>query len=236
MDFYGGYKYTSGDFTWDLGTIYYRYPGSEYTGLATAAGGTTSATIEEWEIYAGVAWKWLSAKYYYGLTDYFGYTEDVVAALCNPDSRLARRSRATATPTARAISPQARAMPAGSKLTIAGAIGYTWVPHYEELDYLDYRLGLTYAVRGWLVGAARGRVRRRRGLLVRRPERRRRRQGDRRAHARALARQELLTEPRPAPAVRPGELRGVPAVSYLKNCVPVSGTELEILQVTSRKR
>jgi uncharacterized protein (TIGR02001 family) len=64
-DFYGGYKANFGDsdFFYDLGTIYYYYPGKKYDGVYSA---------DTWELYAGVGWKWASAKFSYNLKDYFG--------------------------------------------------------------------------------------------------------------------------------------------------------------------
>jgi hypothetical protein len=153
MDFYGGYTFATGDVTWDLGTIYYYYPGSEYTGLSTASGGTSSATIKEWEISAGATWKWLSAKYYYGLTDYFGYTEDVVAALCNPRTACTPLTRNGDTEGTQYLTVSAsHAM--SPKLTLSAAVGYTCVASYDTLDYLEYRLGVAYAIGGWSLGAA----------------------------------------------------------------------------------
>jgi uncharacterized protein (TIGR02001 family) len=60
MDFYGGWKPTFGDFTFDLGTLYYWYPGDAVPGAPKA---------NTWEVYAGVGWKWLTAKYSYSLDD-----------------------------------------------------------------------------------------------------------------------------------------------------------------------
>lgn len=64
-DFYGGYKASIGDSDWsyDLGTLYYNYPGKRYEGIVSA---------DTWELYAGIGWKWLSAKASYSLKDYFG--------------------------------------------------------------------------------------------------------------------------------------------------------------------
>ena len=64
-DFYGGYKSTIGDsdFTYDVGTLYYYYPGSRNSGYYNA---------DTWEIYGGIGWKWASAKFSYNLKDYFG--------------------------------------------------------------------------------------------------------------------------------------------------------------------
>jgi uncharacterized protein (TIGR02001 family) len=77
-DFYGGYKWSlPQDITLDLGTRYYWYPGDISTpyNVATAAamaprpfGGAPKA--DTWEIYAGAAWKWLSAKFSYSVLDH----------------------------------------------------------------------------------------------------------------------------------------------------------------------
>src|SRR5262249_39184055 len=136
MDFYGGYRHTTGDITWDLGTIYYYYPGSEYVGLPTASGGTSGATVREWESYAGATWKWLSAKYYYGLTDYFGYTEDVAAALCNPETTCAPLARAGGTDGTQYLTLSV-SHALSDRFTLNANAGYTWVANYGSLDYLD---------------------------------------------------------------------------------------------------
>jgi len=153
MDFYGGYRLTAGDTTWDFGTIYYYYPGSEYTDLASATGGTSSATIKEWEVYVSGTWKWLSAKYYYGVTDYFGYKEDVVAALCNPDGACTPLARNGDTKGTQYFTVSANDA-VNDRLTLNASLGYTWVTNYDDLDYLDYRVGAAWTVGGWSLGAA----------------------------------------------------------------------------------
>jgi uncharacterized protein (TIGR02001 family) len=64
-DFYGGYKanFGSSDFYWDLGTVYYYFPGSKNPGVVSA---------DTWEIYLGLGWKWAGLRIYYNLDDYFG--------------------------------------------------------------------------------------------------------------------------------------------------------------------
>lgn len=64
-DFYGGFKQNIGssDFYFDVGTIYYYYPGNT---IAPAVKANT------WEIYGGLGWKFLGLKYSYNLKDYFG--------------------------------------------------------------------------------------------------------------------------------------------------------------------
>ena len=69
-DFYGGFQGNIGnsDFAFDVGTIYYYYPGNPNPGETTADG---------WEIYGGLGWKFLGLKYSYNLKDYFGARPNV---------------------------------------------------------------------------------------------------------------------------------------------------------------
>lgn len=64
-DFYGGFKanFPDSDFFWDVGTLYYYYPGSRNPGVISA---------DTWEVYAALGWKWASLKFSYSLDDYFG--------------------------------------------------------------------------------------------------------------------------------------------------------------------
>ena len=65
-DFYGGYKANfpgSDDWNYDVGTLYYYYPGSRNPGVVNA---------DTWEIYGAIGWKWVSAKVSYNVKDYFG--------------------------------------------------------------------------------------------------------------------------------------------------------------------
>lgn len=68
-DFYGGYKGTIGksDFGYDVGLLYYWYPGDAAPGLEKA---------NTLELYGALTWKWASAKYSYSLDDKtFGVTD-----------------------------------------------------------------------------------------------------------------------------------------------------------------
>jgi uncharacterized protein (TIGR02001 family) len=68
-DFYGGYKGTFGksDFGYDVGLLYYWYPGDAAPGLEKA---------NTLEVYGALSWKFLSAKYSYSLDDKtFGVTD-----------------------------------------------------------------------------------------------------------------------------------------------------------------
>ena len=67
LDLYGGYKGSfGGDFGYDVGGIYYYYPGDKNPGFISA---------DTFEIYGALSWKWLSAKLSYSLTEYFGFID-----------------------------------------------------------------------------------------------------------------------------------------------------------------
>ena len=58
FDFYGGWKPTWGDFTFDIGTLYYWYPGT-----ANVVANPLNIKANTWEIYGAVTWKWFTLKY-----------------------------------------------------------------------------------------------------------------------------------------------------------------------------
>ncbi len=40
------------------------------------------------------------------------------------------------------------------KLTLTATAGYTWVKHYNDLSYFDFKVGVVYDWAGWLLGAS----------------------------------------------------------------------------------
>lgn len=66
-DFYGGYKGTVGDFGYDVGTLYYFYPGKINPNVVAASAPNAVPKADTWEVYASASWKWLSAKYSYSI-------------------------------------------------------------------------------------------------------------------------------------------------------------------------
>jgi uncharacterized protein (TIGR02001 family) len=95
-DFYGGYKWSLPyDMTLDLGTLYYWYPGEANT-TAVKGGNPLNPKADTWEVYAGLSWKWLSAKFSYsvdnktfGVLDSSGaYYLDLSAAYPIPDTKI----------------------------------------------------------------------------------------------------------------------------------------------------
>ena len=61
MDFYGGYKWSlPNDFSLDVGTLYYYYPGSVNNVSATVPANTPKG--DNWEIYIAPSWKFITFK------------------------------------------------------------------------------------------------------------------------------------------------------------------------------
>jgi uncharacterized protein (TIGR02001 family) len=70
LDIYGGLKgnFGASDFTWDVGYLYYWYPG-DLTPVFLP-GYNIKANTDE--LYAALGWKWFTVKYSYSLGDTFG--------------------------------------------------------------------------------------------------------------------------------------------------------------------
>jgi uncharacterized protein (TIGR02001 family) len=73
IDFYAGFGGSMGDFTYDVGGIYYYYPGERYN----AAFDFTPPSANTTEVYVSGGWKWFTVKYSYYLSDdVFGIASD----------------------------------------------------------------------------------------------------------------------------------------------------------------
>jgi len=135
MDFYGGYKFEiAKDVTLDLGAIYYYYPGAYYSLPG-------KPKYSNFEVYAGVSTGPFSAKLYYALSDLFGLNSST-ASVPNGDSKGSYYID---------LGYSAEIMP---KLTLGAHVGYQSVKNYSATNsYTDYKLGLTYDLAGWMLGA-----------------------------------------------------------------------------------
>jgi uncharacterized protein (TIGR02001 family) len=148
MDMYGGYKKAFGDFGLDVGYIYYWYPHAKFEGSAG------SKKFDNQEIYLGGSWKWISAKLNYGISDYFGLSNEQAAGgyWVNKDTGDALTARGgskgsyyldvTAT------------YPVSEKFSVIGHVGRLKTKNYGELDYTDYKVGVTYDLSGWVFGGS----------------------------------------------------------------------------------
>jgi len=145
MDFYGGWKKAFGDIGLDVGAIYYYYPGTNAAGSAGAAvvngdrafAGKAGAVagsgkVSNLEGYVGLSWKWLSAKVFYALDDYFS----------TPGTQGTTYLDLTGN------------YDMGSGWTLIGHVGRLDVKDYSSANYTDYKLGVTKDIKGWLAGAS----------------------------------------------------------------------------------
>ena len=152
MDFYGGWKKSFGDVTIDLGGIYYYYPMAEcnQNNACSTAG---SSDFNNLEAYFGASWKWLSGKLFYALTDYFGLAGEQAAGYWT--------NKATGAPLGGRGGSDGTwyldlnvNVPLTKEISLVAHYGKLEVNKYNELDYKDWKLGLTYDLSGWLLGAA----------------------------------------------------------------------------------
>jgi len=122
MDFYGGYKFeVMPDFTADIGLLYYYYPGAKI--------GNTGERYDNGEIYFAGAYKWFSAKYSYGLTDFFGLN-NTTAAIPRGGSKGSGYLDLNAT------------FEVAEKTTLTLHAGHQWVRNYGDFNYNDYKIGV----------------------------------------------------------------------------------------------
>jgi uncharacterized protein (TIGR02001 family) len=133
MDFYGGYKLPLGDFTLDLGALYYYYPGS---------GSIHNVWIDNTELYIGGSYGPFSLKYSHAVSDFFGAV----------DSKNSYYVDGSVT------------YDLGSGLGLLGHVGYQKLKGGARIteiggstledSIVDYKLGVTYDLSGWAVGAS----------------------------------------------------------------------------------
>jgi uncharacterized protein (TIGR02001 family) len=137
MDLYGGYKVEiAKDLTLDVGAIYYYYPGAYYSG----SGISGKPRYSNFEVYAGLTSGPFSAKAYYALSNLFGLNS-TTASVPNGDSKGSYYLD---------LGYSAEIMP---KLTLGAHVGYQSVKNYGDFSYVDYKVGLTYDLAGWMLGA-----------------------------------------------------------------------------------
>jgi uncharacterized protein (TIGR02001 family) len=130
LDIYGGLKGTIGktDFGYDVGLLYYWYPGD------AAPGAKDADTLE---LYGAISWKWLSAKLSYSLQDdTFGvgdsrgtYYLDLTAAYPIPNTKLT------------AIAHYGMQEFDGNGVTCTGGSD-----NDQCASYKDWKLGLNYSL------------------------------------------------------------------------------------------
>lgn len=123
MDVYSGYRKSFGDFGIDVGGLYYYYPGSNNLKGQSDA-------VDNFEVYIGASWKFLSFKYSHALTDYFDLVNSKHTGYYDLSANY----------------------DLGSGWGVNGHVGYTDVNNYSANDYTDWKLGVTKDIGGFVFG------------------------------------------------------------------------------------
>lgn len=151
-DMYAGFKTeVAKDTTVDVGVLYYYYPGAKYN---TA---TRDDKYNNTELYIAGSYKWLTAKYSYTLSDFFGTKTSTYGGVCENPTYGNGGNCISADPGGSKGSGYldlTAAYPITDKLTLNAHIGHQKIKNYSQLDYTDWKLGVSYDLNGWSLSAA----------------------------------------------------------------------------------
>ena len=157
LDLYGGYKFEPvKDVGIDLGLIHIYYPGGKSTPTTTTfasrAGTTTYPNTTE--LYAGVSYKWFSAKYNHTISSsLFGLDSNTAGFACSVTNG-ANCYNSTASTRGSGYLDLAGNFEIADKLTLGLHVGHQTVKNYSNFSYTDYKVGLTKEYAGFSFGAA----------------------------------------------------------------------------------
>jgi uncharacterized protein (TIGR02001 family) len=134
MDFYGGWKTTLGDIGLDFGGLYYYYPTSNTPPNFNDA--------DTFEAYVGASWGPVSLKFSWAFTDLFG--------LVDSDGSYYVDGTVNYPIGDTGFSVLAHV---GYQGVSTGANTATCLNGSKDYDYVDWKLGGSYALDGWTFGA-----------------------------------------------------------------------------------
>lgn len=152
VDLYGGYKGSlGGDWSYDVGYIAYNYPGHG-SAIQSVAGVPVLANPNTQELYLGLGYKWLSAKYSYATSSHFiGWYGSGTTATVDQKTNGSNYLELNAN------------YDLGDGLTLVGHIGQQKVKNISantgwtgvaNADYTDWKIGVTKDVGFGVVGLA----------------------------------------------------------------------------------
>ena len=115
LDFYGGFKNTIGDFGYDVGVLYYYYPGN--FDPWTSAGNPEPSTTE---LYIAGSWKMLTLKYSHAVSDLFGVKDSDGSYYTDLTGNF----------------------DIGAGFTLGAHVGFQRVKNASSCSYTDWKLGV----------------------------------------------------------------------------------------------
>ncbi len=141
----------------------------------TTQGGTlgtanTSGSYNNDEVYVSGSWKFISLKYSYAVTNYFGLNGDMARLFISKDCFNSLPGGGACTGSRSGVLAGINENRGGSKgtgyielnasyevmpkWTLSGHLGHLQVRNYGELSYTDAKVGIAYDLSGWALGAA----------------------------------------------------------------------------------
>ncbi len=159
MDFYGGYKFSVGDFGFDVGFLQYYYPNAKYVV-------PTTEKYNNQELYGAASWKWFTLKYSHGLSNFFGYNQntngatfcgiskDTPGVFYTPANAPDGCMNANGGSKGSGYLDLTGTVEIGAGFNLTGHIGHQTVKNYGKLSYTDWKVGVTKEWVGLTFGLA----------------------------------------------------------------------------------
>lgn len=152
-DMYGGYKFSAGPLNFDVGLLYYWYPGAFYN----VAG--QKPKYNNTEVYIGASWNWLSLKYSHTTSDLFGMNSTTVGGGCGVNASNVALPGPPCLPTTgnskgSGYLDLTATFPIAEGFNVVAHYGKQTVKNFGDLSYSDYKLGVTYDAMGFTWGLA----------------------------------------------------------------------------------
>jgi hypothetical protein len=155
VDYFTGFRNTlpgaASDIGFDVGAIYYTYPGANWN--ESAFPGTNSNKLDTAEAYLGLSYKWLSFKMGTTLTEYFGWNPNNsgvgIGFAGDLSAGVTGNTRGSSFYEFNALHEFAPGW------SVNGQIGQQHIRNATGLDLTYYKAGVTKSfTNGWLVGAS----------------------------------------------------------------------------------
>jgi uncharacterized protein (TIGR02001 family) len=133
MDFYGGYKGTIGSLSYDVGGLYYYYPGTYPSGFTKP---------NTFEIYGQIGTGPITLKYSHSLTNLFGYADSKGSGYLDLSGTFEIGGGFNAV------------AHVGYQMVPSGTVNGVQVRAKDDCSYTDWRLGVTKEAMGLVWSAA----------------------------------------------------------------------------------
>ena len=155
VDYFTGFRNTlpgaASAVGFDVGAIYYTYPGANWSDSAFA--GTNSNKLDTAEAYLGLSYKWLSFKMGSTLTEYFGWNPNNsglgLGFNGDPSAGVTGDTKGSSFVEFNALYEVAPSW------SVNGQVGHQYIRNSTGLDLTYYKAGVTKSfTNGWLIGAS----------------------------------------------------------------------------------